>query len=94
MTVSDQPEMDYDTALAGLVEGAEREVALFNKLAEIGRDFAGATNDIEQRQNALAALEAIIKHCLAADVPSDAIVTMNALFADIENLNEGREVIS
>jgi hypothetical protein len=39
-------------------------------------------------------LEAIIKHCLAADVPSDAIVTMKALFADIENLNEGREVIS
>src|SRR4051812_37210971 len=90
-TPLEEDKREYNAALEGLVQSVEKEQALFDQLGQIGRLFGNAADSSEQKQFALAALEAIHRHYASCGVSRDSLVVVEALFADIENLLEGRE---
>ncbi|HKG77227.1 MAG TPA: hypothetical protein VKA90_06975, partial [Beijerinckiaceae bacterium] len=59
------------------------------RLMEIGRDFAACETPEDKRENAMAALEAVIKYLQGVKAPRETNSVFLALFADIENLQKG-----
>src|SRR4051794_21233235 len=70
----------------------EQNALFLEALADCGRRFRSSSSALERRQAVLAAIHCLIIHFDAEDAPREAVSLFEALYGEIQNISQGREI--